>query len=367
MKILLLADPASSHTVKWANSLNNAGFEIKIFGLSDYNPDAYNKNIAIITRSFSEKIKNKKDGNFQKSVYLFSLSDLKKVIKDFKPDILHAHSASSYGLLGALTGFHPYFVSVWGSDVYIFPKKSLLHKSIYKFVMKKGDKIFSTSHAMKKETSLYTKKEISVIPFGIDTNVFKAEDVKSIFDKNDIIIGTVKKMEDHYGIKYLIDAFRLTADSNPKLQLKLLLVGGGRDFERYQNYIQAQGLNEKVVMTGLVPYSEVVKYQNMIDISVIPSLSESFGVSVLEASACEKPVIVSDTGGLPEVVKDGITGFIVPPKDVNAISEKLNELIHNRELRIKLGKNGRKFVEENYRWEYCVQLMKNEYLSLATE
>jgi glycosyltransferase involved in cell wall biosynthesis len=91
------------------------------------------------------------------------------------------------------------------------------------------------------------------------------------------------------------------------------------------------------------------------------SESESFGVSVLEASACEKPVIVSDVGGLPEVVEKNVTGFIVNDKDYMQLSVYLQKLINDRESIKQMGINGRKMVEKKYNWKDNVLEMSNIY------
>ena len=149
MKLLLLADPASSHVLKWANGLNRKGIEVFIFGLSDYTWNEYDENINIKTVDFSTSVKKNKDGSLLKSVYLTTLPVLKKYIRTIKPDIINSHSASSYGFMGALSGFHPFFISVWGSDIFIFPKKSIFHRMILKFTLYKADNIFSTGYTMK--------------------------------------------------------------------------------------------------------------------------------------------------------------------------------------------------------------------------
>ena len=99
----------------------------------------------------------------------------------------------------------------------------------------------------------------------------------------------------------------------------------------------------------------------MIDIAVYPSVSESFGVSVLEASACEKPVIVSDAGGLPEVVENEVTGLIFPSKDVKKLFSKLELLLFDVKLREKLGKSGRERVIKHFNWEDNLEQMVNSY------
>ena len=94
------------------------------------------------------------------------------ILKTFKPQLLHANYATSYGLLGAMTGFHPFVLSVWGSDVFTFPKKSFAHKMLFKYNLNKADKILSTSRFMSQEISKYTSKKIEITPFGVDLEKF---------------------------------------------------------------------------------------------------------------------------------------------------------------------------------------------------
>ena len=201
MKILILADPAAPHTIKWVNSLSKQGIEIYLFGLSYYDKELYNKNVKISSLNASLEIKNKPFGSYSKIIYLTALRSLKKIIKEFKPDIVHSHFASSFGLIGALSGFHPFIISVWGTDIYNFPERSFLHKRIIEYNLSKADKILSTSKAMALQTRKFTDKEIEITPFGIDVNKFKPGEVDSIFSKDDFIIGTIKTLEKKYGIE----------------------------------------------------------------------------------------------------------------------------------------------------------------------
>ena len=114
------------------------------------------------------------------------------------------------------------------------------------------------------------------------------------------------------------------------------------------------------IFTGFIEHEEIHKYHNMLTISLFLS-NESFGVSVIEASACEKPVIVSNIGGLPEVVENDVTGIIVDPFNIEQIIQAIEKLIFNRELRIWLGKNGRERVKKLYNWEDNVKQMDDLY------
>ena len=368
MKILLLSDPNSVHTSKWAQSLAAKENEIVIFGLGDLTVRDYenNDNISIVT--LNQDV-GRSDSIFSKLKYLKALPMIKKLIRDFQPDILHAHFASSYGLLGALAHFHPFVLSVWGYDVFEFPRKSFIHKMVIEHNLKKADKILSTSHVMAKETALYTDKKIEVTPFGVNMQQFQPKKVNTLFEEKDIVIGTIKTLEEKYGIRYLIQAFKILVDKYSEFPLKLLIVGGGSLKEDFQKLVVELHLNDSVIFVGKIPFDEVPHYHNMLNIYVALSVEdgESFGVAIVEASACGNPVVVSDVGGLPEVVEDSVTGIVVPPKNAQAAADAIEKLILDRELREKMGRSGVERVKKLYNWNDNVKQMMGIYKEMLDE
>lgn len=365
MKLLLLSDPNSVHTIKWAKSLAKNNIDIIIFGLGDFTVNDYDGISNIQVKTLGGTV-TRDEGAFAKLKYLKALPVVKQIIKEFKPDIVHAHYATSYALVGALSGFNPFIVSVWGSDVFSFPLKSPIHKMMLKYNLKKADKVLSTSHVMAKETKLYTNKDIEVTPFGIDMQQFRPMVVESLFDKDDIVIGTVKTLEEKYGIEYLIKAFKIVSDKYQEVPLKLLIVGGGSLEVSLKSLVKELDIENKTVFTGKVPFSDVPKYHNMLSVSVSVSVSnsESFGVAIIEASSCSKPVVVSNVGGLPEVVEDGVSGFVVPPRDPQKTAEAIEKLVLDESLRKQIGQNGRERVKRLYNWDDNVKQMIKVYKEL---
>lgn len=347
--------------MKWVKALSREKHELLVYSLSDGKSDSYSElsNVSLLQQNINrDSIRS--DKLFNKLSYFSAASSLKKAIKEFNPDILHAHYASSYGLLGALSGFHPFVLSVWGSDVYEFPS-NFIKRAILKYNLSKADKILSTSHAMVGQVNRYTSDQIEVIPFGIDVDDFKPIKVDSLFPEGSMVIGTVKALETIYGIDYLIKAFKLLVDNLPEVQLKLLIVGSGSKEKELKELVSSLGLDQHTVFTGSVPHDKVCHYLNMLDVYVALSIMESFGVAVLEASSCEIPVVVSHVGGLPEVVDDGSTGFVVNRRDENDAYNAINKLVNDSELRIRMGKSGRARVLEKYDWKVNVDNMLQVY------
>jgi glycosyltransferase involved in cell wall biosynthesis len=367
MKILILADPSSPHTIKWINSLHQRGLEIFLFGLSKFDSTLYDKNITIESLQTPDKVKAKLDGSLLKAMYLAAFPRLKKVIRTFKPDILHTHYAASYGLIGSLSGFHPFINSIWGIDISIFPNVSFLHRNIIKYTFRSADVITSTSISLSREAQRYTDKNIIVIPFGINLNNFKPTNNSSLFKNSDIVIGTVKSLEQKYGIEYLINAFSILVKNFPELSLKLLIVGSGSMKDKLKELAKRLNVNTNSVFTGKVPHNKISDYHYMMDIEVYLSNFESFGVSIIEASACERPVVVSDVGGLPEVVEHNVTGIVVPPKNPELAAQAISKLICDKELRLRIGRAGKAKIRKQYDWNENVTQMINLYHSIIKD
>jgi L-malate glycosyltransferase len=358
MRVLLLAEPASIHTIRWANSLSEKGIEIGVFGFGSYRTIDYHAEVKV----FSEGREHQ--GLVNKLTYLLSIFHLKKIISQFNPDIIHAHYASSYGLMGRMSGFKPFFISVWGSDIYEFPNLSFVHKYILKANLRSANRIFSTSHVMAKETSkLIENKDriIEVIPFGIDLNKF----VKNNLSKGrEVVIGTIKTLTFNYGIDVLIEAFNILSSKYPSNNFLLLLGGEGSDKKYFLELVRRLKIVDKVKFLGRIEHDCVPDVLNDFDIFVALSNNESFGVSIIEASACKLPVIVSNVGGLPEVVENRVTGIIVNKKNAVEAAEAMEELVFNSQMRNEMGEQGRERVEKYYNWEVNVQSMVNAYYNL---
>ena len=192
---------------------------------------------------------------------------------------------------------------------------------------------------------------------------FKPLNVNSLFDKNDIVIGTIKTLEEKYGIEYLIKAFAIVKNKYHNLPLKLLIVGDGSLSENLKNLVHDLNIEEETVFTGKIAHELVPVYDNMLSVSVSVSVSnsESFGVAVIETSACGKPVVVSDVGGLPEVVKDGITGIVVPPRNPEKTAEAIEKLVLDDSMRKQMGAAGREHVAQFYDWNKNVEQMVDIY------
>jgi glycosyltransferase involved in cell wall biosynthesis len=369
MKLLLLADANSIHTRKWVKSLYASGIEIFLFSRDQCIDDYFKTMTGVTVYGYADPELSKKrvrQSFFSRFfIYIPLIKTLRKKIKAFSPDLVHAHFASIYGLYGALCGFQPRLLSVWGSDVYEIPRKSLLNALILRFVLAKTPFIFSTSHAMARQTSRFTSKTIQVIPFGVDTRHFCK--LSGNRDEKFFTIGTVKSLHPRYGIDILMDAFAILVKRHPGRALRLLIAGEGNQREILETRSRKAGLEELITFCGKVPHQEVPALIARMDVFVALSRQESFGVAAVEAMACECPVVVSDAEGFCEVVKDGETGFIVPMENPEAACNAIEKLMDNPSLREKMGIKGRQRVQHLYEWDQNVKAMIKAYEKILNQ
>jgi glycosyltransferase involved in cell wall biosynthesis len=357
LRLTFLSARNGIHTVKWVNGMAARGHETHL----------------VTMHRGGDPLDDKVHVHFLPSPapwgYFSNAFAARRLLSQIEPDILHTHYATGYGTLGRLTGFHPQILSVWGMDVYDFPDHSPMHRWLLLRNLRGADWICSTSEVMAQRTrSLWPAiKRLSVTPFGIDTDQFHP--MADVRDPNAITIGTVKTLDPKYGVDLLIRAFaaarhRLeTSLPHVASKLRLWIVGGGSDRARLEALASGLGLDGVTTFVGSVPHQQVVTHLNSLDIYVAASRShsESFGVAVLEASACGLPVVVSDAGGLPEVVKHKETGLVVPREDVTALADALLFLIDDIGLRQRLGSAGREHVTREYQWSNSLLLMEQIY------
>jgi len=354
--VLLIGDVNSPHIHKWVKTIA-AYFRVVIFSIDQLSEQ--NRQYVEIDNVVVYPSKKNTSNSTSIFTYLKHLKRLRKVIKKEQPFVTHAHYATSYGMLGVLTKKTIFCISVWGSDIYFYPKKTFIHRLFLKYILKKTDYIFATSHHLATETNLYTKKNINIIPFVLDTTLFCPI---SEFKSEVFTVGTVKSLENVYGIDRLIDAFVAFNKKHPNS--RCLIYGKGSQKDILQQQINTLGMRDAIQLKGFVTNNKVPEAIAQFDVYCAFSRRESFGVAVIEASSCEVPVIVSNVDGLLEVVKHGETGYIVNAENQQEIVEYMEKLYFDSNLRKQMGKNGRKFVQENYEWTITSQKQIDFYYSL---
>ena len=246
---------------------------------------------------------------------------------------------------------------------------SLILPKIQKSISKNSNKVIAicknTEDRLIRDYGI-TEKKITVIPAGIDINCFiPSNDGKrwrkklNIYDKK--VVLCMGKLNYLKGIHYLIEAFRKIADKNKDTMLVIAGSGSKAEEKRLHNLVSSFGIEDRVIFTGWVNYSDVPYLHAAPDIFVHPSLLEGTPLVILEAMATGKPVIATGIAGVPDMITDGIDGFLVEEKNVEQIAEKLSVLLDDEALCKKFGQNARKKVEEKFNWDMIAEQILDVY------
>lgn len=344
MRLMLVAAANSVHTRRWADAFAARGHEVHL--VSQHAP-ATPFDPAVRVHLFPHR---------SGTGYLLNRRSVRDLAIRLRPDAVNAHYASGYGTLAPRLDFAPLVLNVWGSDVYEFPDASPMHRWLLRRNLLRADAVVSTSHTMAERTKKVCPalKAISVVPFGVDTDRF----IPAARAHGPLVIGTVKTLAMKYGIDTLMRAFALLAVEPGLEAARLRIVGGGPEQQPLKELARSLGIRDRIDLIGPVPHDRVPDELRRLDIYAALSRadSESFGVAVIEASACGLPVVVSRVGGLPEVVQEDVTGLVVPKEDPKAAAHALLRLARSVELRRSMGGAGRARVLERYAWPVCVDL-----------
>ncbi|MBR6229323.1 MAG: glycosyltransferase [Eubacterium sp.] len=345
MRICIVGPANSAHIVKWCNWFSTHGHEVHV--ISFIPGEIEGAHVHLIDVGVDAG-----GSDVGKLKYLLTGGQIKKLIREINPDVVNAHYATSYGVAMALSGVKGYALSVWGMDIYDFPKKSPLHRALLKFSLRRAGFLFSTSQAMADEASQYIKRKFIITPFGVDTRLFRPVDAAG---SDDIFtVGTVKALSDKYGIRHILEAVAEIREEG-EIPIRLRIAGKGPQEEEYHQLAKDLKIDDITTWLGFISQEEAAAEWAGMDIALVPSTleSESFGVSAVEAEACETPVIIADIPGLMEATSPGQTSLVVPRKDSKALAEAIRKLYADPELRKKLGKNGRQYVLEKYELKHC--------------
>lgn len=291
---------------------------------------------------------------------VYTIKKIRNVLRSLDYEIVHTHlSHDLWTLVPAMRGSSAKLFLTKHMGSYV-SKKDFLHKYLYKRVRK----IFAVSHYVKKsliETCPVSSGNITVIPDFIELAEFDKENAKVRGGK--IVIGMAGRFTPGKGHEDFIKAAQIINDKMHG-KVKFMIVGSAsykeEEYERkIKTMVKKSGLEESFEFTGFSnPIAEQLK---LMDIFVMPSHEESFGIVLLEAMAMKLPVIATNNAGAKDIVIDNESGILIEPEKPGQIAEKIMQLIQNPDKVKELGRKGRKRVEENFTTESVIPKIVHYY------
>ena len=305
---------------------------------------------------------------------------LKRVLKRFRPDVVHTHSAKG-GMLGRLAAAAldvPVVVhTVHGAPFH--PYQSRVAREFFRtcewYAARRATALISVADAMTEQlvaARVAPREKFSTIYSGMEVEPFLAANderdrlrTELGYSNQHVVIGKIARLFYLKGHEYVIAAARQITRDYP--QARFLFVGDGILRQELEQSVVAAGLAEVVQFVGLVPPERIAAYIGAMDIVVHASLREGLARVLPQALIAGKPVVSYDVDGAREVVIPGQTGYLVPPCSIEPLTEALEELLAHPALRIRLGQQGQQRFTDQFRHERMTHDIRALYERLLAQ
>jgi len=285
--------------------------------------------------------------------------------------LIHTHWLIPQGFTGAV--FHrigniPHIATVHGSDLHMITGNKIL-APVGRFILRNSDIITVNSTYMRRQLESFapeSTQKIRVIPMGIDPEKYCHDasfEIRKKYPAGHIILS-VGRLIDWKGTLYLIDAMPEVIRHYP--DTLLLIAGSGPEKDTLIKRVHELGIDQRVKFLGVVDTKELPSLYHSADVFVLPSINkygktEALGVVLLEAMASGCPVIGSNVGGIPDIIIDGETGFLVPEQRPDILAEKIVRILVDTELQEKFRRNGLKRVHDSFSWDIISEKFSGAY------
>jgi N-acetyl-alpha-D-glucosaminyl L-malate synthase BshA len=306
---------------------------------------------------------------FREPQYLLALSTaIVRIAREHRLDIVHAHYAVPHATAAYLAD------AILAADGYATPPKTVttLHGTditlvgsdpsytrVVAFSIEQSHAVTAVSNSLRSRTldALSVSREIRVIPNFLDCAAYRRQPAHTLADRlrhggSDAIVMHASNFRPVKRVGAVIDIFRLIRERVPA---RLVLIGDGPDRDAAVQRAAECGLQEVVEFAG--EQHDLVPWFSAADLFLLPSQEESFGLAALEAMACEVPVVASRVGGLPEVIEDGVTGYLCAADDISGMAERGAALLADAELRSRISRTAAASVHERF----CAELIVPQY------
>ena len=275
--------------------------------------------------------------------------DLRRIIKEIKPDLIHAGPIQNCAFLAVLSGFRPILTMSWGYDLVMEADKNAWMRWVTSYTLKRTAFFTSDANVSRdRAISFGMKPQRTIIfPWGTDIDHFAPK----TFKRSTVQAFTLfcsRTWEPIYGVDVLAKAFVRVAAENPNVNI--ILLGGGSQGPQIRQIFMNGGVLDRVHFGGQVGQRDLPRWYHMSDLYVSPSHVDGSSVSLMEALASGLPCLVSDIPGNLEWIEEGLNGWLFRDGDVDDLAGKILSVIKNRKLLKRIGEAARKTAEEKADW-----------------
>lgn len=339
MKICYIADATSIHIVTWVKYFAQMGHEIYLI------TDTKNQIEGIKTFYIGECLPKIHIPLFSATYQILKKSKkIRKLLKTFNPDILHAHYATNYGYLSAKTGFHPFILTCHGSDILVDFKRNPIEKFFVKYALKNADLITLPSEQMKNiaEEITSNSSKIIQIQYGIDISEFSYHFQYSMPIK---VIST-RNLTSKYRIDVLINAIPKVINNNS--EIKFLILGDGNESYNLLNLTKKLNIHNYIEFPGNISHKDISEYYQQAHIYVTTSPSDGISISLLEAFSTGCYPIVPDNPSNRSLAEMGFEMSLFEINNPNSLAIVFKDMLNKAGSIGEKTVNNRKLVEKHF-------------------
>lgn len=356
-----MLDGVPEYLYMFLKNLNNCEYENYLIVSEDYEKQidkfkAYVKKIHIVP--MHREISVKKD--------LKAVINVKKIIKEIKPDIVYLHSSKA-GAIGRIALAFNYKTKIlynahgWYFNAQISKKKQKIFAIIEKILAIKTNKIINISkneYESALKNKIASPKKMCTIENGIDFTKFEnsdkyREETRKRYNikDNEIVIGVVGRLTEQKDPMTSIKAFKLLQKQNKNV--KFMFIGSGEMENDVLEYAKQNNMENKIIITGWV--NNVEKYIPALDIAILPSKWEGFGLVLIEYMACDKPIIASKVGGITNIIKNENNGILIEKEDAESLKKGIEKYINDPVYKNNTINYNKKYVKDKYDIKYVIE------------
>ena len=292
--------------------------------------------------------------------------NLRRVIRRIQPDVIHAGPVQTAAWLAGMSGFRPLVTMSWGSDLLKDADRSAWMRYLTKSTLQRSTLLVGDCLAVqhKAQSFGFPAERVVLFPWGVDLQHFSPAEAADFRERRgwqaeDCVLLCTRSWEPLYGVDVVVKAFIRAAKQ--EAGLKLALLGGGSQSGWIHAELERHDLLDRVHFGGQVNNLRLPDYYRAADVYVSASHSDGSSVSLMEALACGKAVLVSDIPGNLEWITAGQEGWLFRDGDVEELAQKMVEAARQRDQLTGMGKAARKLAEQRANWEENFQKLLQAY------
>jgi glycosyltransferase involved in cell wall biosynthesis len=360
MKILFIADSTSIHTQRWLDFFVKGGHEIHIITIGR----------KMLKLCGVDHIANFDKFGANSIFFLAKIIKTRKIIQKLNPQILHAHFVEQYGWLAAMSNFHPFFLTGWGTDILHLPHASRfkIGNRLTRYALRKADRLTAISEYLKREMVKLGANAASteVVFCGVDTQQFCQDvDVGCLkqalaIDDSQPVVLTNRHHIELYNNDVVVEAMAIALNRFPNAVLILQNAGGGSN-SNLKNLCRRVGIENSVRFLPPSNYDEMPLIYNLADIFVSVPQWDAGPMSLKEAMACGAAPIISEIPAPMELIKNNVNGKVVSVRNVTSLADAIIELLGDKNKRTKWARINRKIIEERAEHNDLMQKIEKMY------